>query len=192
MVFRIAAGAVFGAAAITVTYSGALVSRPGRTTGTAFNAASVTRRVVGTMTLATGPGAAATLSYSVDGVSVQKQVTRFTFRKNDFTGSYLSHFAADTGAAESLTATVDDGGSSFLMQTTGSVDAPGSFSAPVTQMGHLRIMNGTFSCTSGAAETSPCRTPPCPRTGSPRSCAWTPHSPGASRGVRLGNVANWP
>ena len=175
-----------------VSYNGALVESTGPYYGTAFNAASVTRRTVGTITLTTGPGSVGTLSYSVDGVTVQKQVTRFTFRKNDFTGTYMSHFAADNGTAESLGATIDDSGSNFLMQTTGSVDGTCSFSAPLSQMGHLRIMNGTFSCTSGRSGNFVMSDATVAASGFTAKLRMDPAFSGRMEGVRLGNVADWP
>ena len=37
----------------------------------------------------------ATLAYSVDGLTIQKQLTRFTWRVNELTGSYLGAIAGD-------------------------------------------------------------------------------------------------
>lgn len=52
-----------------------------------FNPAIVSARQVGTMTLISFTNSA-TLTYSVDGVSVTKQITRQTFRNDDTSGAY--------------------------------------------------------------------------------------------------------
>jgi hypothetical protein len=138
------------AAGDNVTYTGALTESTGPYYGTAFNPAAVTRRTVGSMTLTTRGDGSATLSYSVDGVAVEKRVARFAFRKNNFSGTYLGHLVADNNAGhESATVNIDDSGSNFLMQTVTASSGTCSYIAPVSQMGHIRLMSGTFSCTSG-------------------------------------------
>jgi hypothetical protein len=134
----------------TVRYAGALTESTGPYYGTAFNPAAVTRRTVGSMTITTRTDGTATLAYSVDGVPVQKNVMRFAFRKNDFTGTFSGHLAADNDSGhESASFTIDDGGANFIMQTVTAANGTCSYVAPVSQMGHLRIMKGTFSCTCG-------------------------------------------
>jgi hypothetical protein len=132
----------------TVTYAGPLIESTGPYYGTSFNAAAVTRRTVGSMTLTTRTDGMASLSYSVDGVSVQKEVTRFAFRKQGFSGTYAAHLSADNSGGDQPidTVTIDDN-ENFVMQTiTNGVTC--SYLAPVFQTGHLRVMQGTYTCTN--------------------------------------------
>ena len=175
-----------------VTYTGALVESTGPYFGTSFNAAAVTRRQVGNMSLTTRDDGAATLVYTVDGVQVQKQVTRFTFRKNEFTGSYAGHFASDAGSTESASITIDDSGQNFLMQTANTTDGTCSYAAPVSQMGHLRSMSGTFSCTSGRSGNFVMSNATVSRHGFTAKLQMAPAFTGRVEGVRLGSVSNWP
>jgi hypothetical protein len=71
LVFRLEPAAL-GHLGDTVAYSGALAESTGPYYGTSFNPAAVARRIVGSMTLTTRADGTASLSYSVDGVAVQK------------------------------------------------------------------------------------------------------------------------
>ena len=128
-----------------VTYTGALYESTGPYFGAAgtFDPASVTRRTVGQMSFQANPDGTGSLSYSVDGLQVAKQVQRFAFRKQDFTGSYLGSYAHDRQAM----ITIDDS-SDFRMHLVDEFGGMGAcdFVAPFAQLGSLRVMNGTWSC----------------------------------------------
>jgi hypothetical protein len=137
-----------------VYYLGELYETTGPYFGTSFNPAAVTTRRVGTIGLATHTdNRPAQLNYSVDGVSVQKMVTRFAFRKNDFSGTYSGHLQSERDdTAEDMTFTIADG-ATFTMQAAGASGTTCTYSAPAAQQGHMRIMNGTYSCSGGASGT---------------------------------------
>lgn len=132
-----------------VTYSGALFESTGPYFGAAFNPASVARRQVGQMTFRARPDGWGDLAYSVDGVQVAKQVRRFAFRKQDFSGTYFGSYAHDRQA----TITIDDRGPDFRMQVVDHYGGYGTcdFVAPYSQAGSLRTMSGTFTCAGPSA-----------------------------------------
>lgn len=71
------------------TFTGPLYQTSGPYFGAStFNPASVTNRQVGALTFRTASSSTATITYTVDGVSVIKNVERQTFRLQDFGGSY--------------------------------------------------------------------------------------------------------
>lgn len=126
-----------------VTYTGPLYESTGPYFGGAFDPASVTRRAVGQMSFLAAPDGNGTLSYSVDGVQVMKQVQRFAFRKQDFTGSYLGSYAHDRQAM----ITIDDS-ADFHMHLVDEFGGMGTcdFTAPFAQVGSLRTMSGSYTC----------------------------------------------
>ena len=71
------------------TFTGSLFRTTGPYFGAGtFNPNNVTNRQVGSITFRTGTSTNATITYTVDGVSVTKNVQRQTWRNQDFSGSY--------------------------------------------------------------------------------------------------------
>lgn len=71
------------------TFTGQLFQTTGPYFGAgSFNPANVTNRPVGSITFRTGTATNATITYTVDGVSVTKNVQRQSFRNQDFAGQY--------------------------------------------------------------------------------------------------------
>lgn len=142
-------------------FTGPLYETAGPYFGNAFNPAVVTRRQVGSMTFDVRDRSSATLSYTADGTSVTKTVSRYAFRKNSLTGTYLGHQATsedDPGGLrhQAMTITIDDGDSGFVMQTRLESDMqlpPGAtctYTAPAaTQYGEQRRVSGTYACVGG-------------------------------------------
>jgi hypothetical protein len=177
----------------TVRYGGPLAESTGPYFATSFNPAAVTRRIVGSMTITTRTDGTATLAYSVDGVQVVKEVVRYAFRKNDFTGTYSGHFAADNDAGrETAQVNIDDRGDNFLMQTVTASNGTCSYVAPTLQNGHIRIMKGTFSCTSGRSGSFTMTNATVSASGFTARLQMDPSFSGRMEGVRRGNVADWP
>jgi hypothetical protein len=73
----------------TITFTGALYQTTAPYFGGTFNPAAVSNRQVGTLTFSASQIAQATLSYSVDGVTVTKPVTRQTWKRENITGVYV-------------------------------------------------------------------------------------------------------
>jgi hypothetical protein len=134
-----------------VTYAGPLVESTGPYFGTAFNPAAVTRQEVGRMSFRARPDGVGELAYTVNGVQVGKQLQRFAFRKQDFTGQYLGAYAHDRPAR----ITIDDTGANFRMQVDDEIGGSGTcnFVAPMSQTGSLRTMAGSFTCNGGTTGT---------------------------------------
>lgn len=147
------------------TFAGPLYETTGPYFGSVFNAAAVTRRQVGTMAFSVRDRSTASLTYTADGVAVTKTVSRYAFRKNSLTGTYLGHLAAsedDPGGArqEAVAITIDDGDGGFVMQTRpeGGTQSPSGANCaytapPATQYGEMRRVSGTYTCTGAPGGT---------------------------------------
>ena len=75
----------------------------------------------------------------------------FAFARNDFSGSYQGHLHRESDhSVEELTFNIVDG-ENFSMQAVAAGGAMWcDYVAPFSQAGHLRVMNGTYSCSNGA------------------------------------------
>jgi hypothetical protein len=143
------------------------------TTGPAFSAATfntgaVTVRQVGSMSFQFVPGAMGTLSYTIDGTTVSKQVTRQTWRVNSLAGTYSGgRFAVNapgspstcsigTGLQEFDSITISHSGSSFSMTAVKGAAPPEElcrYAGTYAQSGHMGSVAGSFSCQTGASGT---------------------------------------
>lgn len=122
-----------------------------------FNASLVPPpRQVGTFTFNPRTLAEAALSYSVDGVTVNKTVQRFTFRVNRLDGNYLAALAGAASGCTSNGAQLQ----SLLMQVTHDTDnrvrvVLGSqgdscvIDGTYQQFGRLGHLTGTIQCNNG-------------------------------------------
>lgn len=120
------------------TYEGALYSTAGPPFTGAFDPAAVSQRVVGQATLRFGSSSSGELSYSVDGVTVAKSITRQAWRPLDYAGEYFGGlFATATGCFDGLP----------------SIAYPGSVA--ITQSGDAITLNSRFL--PGFAELGTCR-----------------------------------
>jgi hypothetical protein len=135
-------------------FVGDLYESTGPYYGTAFNPNAVTRRRVGLLGFEGHVDGSGVLTYSVDGVNVSKNVNRFAFRKNNLTGTYLGHQVqgfpdpAVPARSEAMTITIDDDFPTTRI-TTQAASGSCTYTAPLAQLGELRILSGTFSCTNG-------------------------------------------
>jgi hypothetical protein len=136
----------------------------------AFDPAKVTVREVGRMTFEfpfrTTPASLVSigrLTYTVDGVTVVKQVQRQTWAFNDLSGQYYGVRVtqispATPGCSTRVGTQVFDsidlahlGGSLAMTATHGSpVDESCRYTGAYVQEGHMGTLGGTYSCSSGA------------------------------------------
>ena len=114
----------------------------------------------GTATLDfTGPSSG-TLTYTVDGASVTKSITRMTWREPSAAGSYYGGFTATVSECADPTRVGDyeffgsmsvahSGGRATIAISSGSTGEPSAcaFSATTSQSGRLGSWSGTYSCT---------------------------------------------
>ena len=139
-----------------LVFTGQIFQTTGPWFGTAFNPNSVTVTQVGTMTF-TAFLDSATLTYSINGVTVNKTLTRQTFRNNDLTGTYTGTIRqVQTGCSGGaingtylipavVTATHNTSGLVLLIQTN---DDLCGYSGNYTQYGRLSGSTGQFVCAS--------------------------------------------
>lgn len=145
-----------------VTYSGPLYATTGPYFGGPFNPDNVDRRQVGTMTFVLTAVNNGELSYTVDGVPVNKPVQRQPLTLDNYTNPYnaiLSQTVTGcTNPANNGTSTLNgivdiaQNGTSILLKTTfgsGSCTNNGTYS----QLGRMGTVQGTYTCTWGEVGT---------------------------------------
>ncbi|HET9652705.1 MAG TPA: hypothetical protein VFP36_10955, partial [Usitatibacter sp.] len=147
------------------SFSGQLFETTGPVFFATFNPNAVSATPVGNMTFTFNTVSTGTLSYTVNGVGVTKQIQRQTWAGENLTGSYLGGLTANgsscgNGATNGPvlifdTLTVSHAGGSvtarvnfFNSAGTASVC---TFSGSYGQTGRLGNVNGSFSCTFGSA-----------------------------------------
>lgn len=143
-------------------FSGPLYRTQGPWYGGAFDPAAVKAVEVGTITFeSTGPGTAI-LVYTVDGVRVNKVVTRFTFRQKNWAGIYrgvnrMNYRDCQGGFVPPVI--YDDGlidveheGSEFRMWFEGKKQTC-MYTGSYQQVGRLGIVSGTYTCADGPSGT---------------------------------------
>ena len=140
-----------------------------RSTGSFYGAANFTKdpaTKVGTVTMSFNSASTATLTYTIDGVSVTKQILRQTFRNTNLTGDYtgglVSNRTSCTNAALNgfadvqgqLTVTHTDPSIVLQVGFTATDGSAGScvFRGVYVPSGRLgTISSGTWSCVAGNA-----------------------------------------
>jgi hypothetical protein len=137
------------------TYSGALYESSGTPWGMPFDASTVTRRQVGTMTVQLR-GDNATLTYDVDGVRVSKEVVPFTFKFIWLGGSYYGYMTQPSSApggavSDEVHINISHTATSFTMTTLGSVSGSCTYDGKPAQHGSLVDVTGNYSCGDGRA-----------------------------------------
>jgi hypothetical protein len=140
-------GAYYGA-----NWNGALYESTGPYFGTSFNAAAVTRRQVGTMGF-TITDSGGYVRYTVDGISVERNLKRFAFRKNELTGSYKGMLVMrqDDPRGQSYDdaeMTIDDSGGQFVMDMNILTGPRCTYTGTAFQNGSLRSVAGSYACGS--------------------------------------------
>jgi hypothetical protein len=135
------------------SWSGSLEESTGSYFGAPYNASSVTRRAVGTMTFVLQENGDGSLSYTVNGLTVTKTVNRFAFRKNDLTGNYQGHVVVRADDPRGLsyddaTFTIDDQGDRVNMHITIFTGPTCDFAGQSIQYGSQRSVYGTYMCGS--------------------------------------------
>ena len=138
-----------------------------QTTGPAFSAAwtgNVAVNPVGSMTISFSGFNSGTLSYTVNGVTVNKTIQRQTFRANNIAGNYIGGMTATASACSNAAdngfalitglLTVTHGGGNPSMRVdfrnNAGVAATCTFSGAYSPAGRLASITGTFTCTLGS------------------------------------------
>ena len=138
----------------STNWSGALDQTTGTYYGGTWNNASVTHSTVGTMTVNFASANAGSLTYSVNGLQVSKQISRFTFRAPNLGGNYLGGMVAtcSNGTPVSIfdTLTVSQSGLNVAMQVV-FFDSLGrksscTFNGTINTTGRTGTITGNYSC----------------------------------------------
>ena len=143
-----------------LVYTGALYETHGSWLADNFyDPAAVVYRQVGTVMFRLNSIGSATLIYSVDGLTIQKQLTRFTWRTNELAGSYLgalagtyfncvSPFSNGYGEEGGLRFVLTQTSTNLAIQATG-ISATCVYSGTYVQQGRMGSMKGPYTCTNG-------------------------------------------
>lgn len=124
-----------------------------------YNPALFGGRIVGTLTWTGTSVTTGTLSYSVDGVSVTKNVVRQTLVNDDFNGNYDGGLhevfgncanPGNNGAfATAGLVDVHQAGTAITINTYPIVGAGCTYSGTLSQYGQMGDITGTYACTNG-------------------------------------------
>ena len=145
-------------ATMPAAYSGPLYRTTGPFFGGTFNPSNVGISQVGSATFTLTDVNSATLTYSVDNVSVTKSVTRQTWKNNDLSGSYLGatigtySFGCPTVGYQEEPSSINiaQTGTSFSMDVRSTLtNNLCSYSGTYGQGGQMGSITGTFSCNNG-------------------------------------------
>lgn len=142
----------------SLTWTGGLYATTGPWFGGPFPSSAVTTRQAGTATFALQFIDRAAFSYTVDGVTVSKALTRQTWTNENYSGNYAGGYSIRASgcnpgylngvneAAGYLTVT--QSGTSFSMFTNSNLGTC-TFGGTYSQAGKLGEVDGTYSCSSG-------------------------------------------
>ena len=128
-----------------------------------FDPAQVTNRVVGTMTWVATSTSTGTLTYTVDGVSVTKLLTRQTLVFDDFSGTFQGaiHRAANSCSSSGNNTTTElsaglfidqvnnPGSAAMSITTSDALGAVCTYSGTLSQAGQMGSITGAYSCNTG-------------------------------------------
>jgi hypothetical protein len=151
-----------------IEWTGTLYATTGPWFGTTpFNPSHVTVTPVGTMTWTQAGLSTGTLTYTINGLTVIKNVVRQTLVLDDFSGTYLGSSQAQIGGCPSAGAlslvvayTITQVGSTITIVGEQLTINPGAeplnctYSGPLSQYGQMGAIQGaSFSCSDGTAGT---------------------------------------
>lgn len=130
-------------------FTGALYEASGPWFGGAFDPSRVTRRQAGIMRVELRDNVSL-VDYTIDGVSVSKQVRPFSFRATDLSGSYVGYAYQPTGNGRAevrnpLRMTIQDGTSTLLMAEASDTLGSCTYEGIRAQNGQIATAAGNFS-----------------------------------------------
>ena len=142
-----------------LTWSGALFVTNGPWFGGPFNPAEVGARQVGTLTFSAPLVDSGTVTYSIDGVVVTKQVQRQLFNLDDYNGAYVvtvnltqsSCFnpAINGSGTGAFAIAINQQGSSMAMTWVFPNGQTCIYTGSYSQAGRMGSFQGTYSCNNG-------------------------------------------
>ncbi|HKU86345.1 MAG TPA: hypothetical protein VJV77_08390 [Casimicrobiaceae bacterium] len=137
-------------------FTGDVIATTGPYYGGPFNESGVTRRRAGTVTFSPADAVSATLTYTIDGVSVSKVVVRQTLANDDLSGNYfgVSYVGwvcpPDENAVttHAIRGTISHSGTQFRYEELDGTNVC-TWTGIWTQQGVLGRVDGTVSCADG-------------------------------------------
>lgn len=139
-------------------WTGNLYATKGPWFGGRFSSSNVTARAAGTVSLTFTNLSQGTLTYSVDGVTVTKQIERQTWTTENYTGQYLGGFSIRQSVCnpgyyngineQAGVVSVTHNGSSVVLVLANNV-ATCTFNGTYAQTGKLGNVQGTYGCSDG-------------------------------------------
>jgi hypothetical protein len=156
-------GELTRAAGPMVTYSGPLFVTTGPYFGGAFDPKAVTRRQAGTMTFVLTTVTTGQLTYSVDGVVVDKAVQRQELTFDTYAGEYVaiatetvtgcSDPASNGTTTSTVNLSVTQDNRSLQMVSTYANGSSCSYHGAYSQLGRMGQTSGTYDCSWGETGT---------------------------------------
>ena len=143
-------------------WSGNLFADRGPWYGGPYDQTTVTERQAGTATFTLVDLNNATLTYTVDGVTVVKAVQRLTFTNEDYSGTYAGGYSVTrTGCNPSSLNGLEELSSYLTITQTGpafhiaanSIALTCNYDGTYAQYGKLGQVDGTYTCSDGTAGT---------------------------------------
>src|SRR5207248_3930867 len=136
-------------------WTGNLEESTGPYFGGSFDPSQVMRRVVGTMSFSVAPNDNGFLSYTVNGISVFKEVSRFAFRPNSLTGTYRGQVVMRTDDPRGLSyddaqIAIDDQGDTASVSLDIATGPKCTLTGRGPQFGAQRELSGTYTCQDGS------------------------------------------
>jgi len=140
----------------TLTWSGTLFADRGPWFGGFYDSATVTERQAGIATFTLNDLSHATLTYTIDGVTVSKSLERLTFKNEDLTGTFAGGYSirASSCTPSSINGIQEVDGLLSISQTGTSVHMVATssglgctFNGTYSQIGKLGSVDGTYTCT---------------------------------------------
>lgn len=140
------------------TFTGPLYQTTGPYFGAStFNPSQVNTRLVGTATFSFASPLAATLAYSVDGVTVNKSINRQTWRTENVAGTFIggtvgtySGCSSNGYFEEIALLSIAQTGSSITMVHAGT-GASCTYTGSYSQAGRMGSIEGSLACANGAS-----------------------------------------
>jgi hypothetical protein len=140
-------------------FKGDLYASSGPWFGGSFDSGLVTRRIVGTITFEATSTDTATLTYTVDGVLVQKAIERLFWTYEDFSGNYYGGLVYDQSGCTNpasnghveefgpfqITQNANNTFTLTLQSNAGTCTFTGNYS----QAGHMGNVSGNYACSYG-------------------------------------------
>jgi len=160
-------GLAFATSAAATTFSGELYRASGPYYGGAFAPPAV-NQAVGTMTFQANSPTTATLTYTVEGVTVTKAIQRLPLRLHNLSGTYIGSFlSVQTGCTTPPPNPLFNGSGQFTIVHNPPAEAVTitavlsdnlvnftcNYQGTYSQLGNIGSIAGTYTCTSGQAGT---------------------------------------